>query len=279
MGDSANVFTVLSSAGQVRMQTRSVDGGNSLLSASVVAAAPYWVRVVRSGDVFSGYVSTNSISWTLVDTQTVLMGSDLQACLASSSNVVQQSSVTVFEGVSVLPAPWTASDIGNVLPGFSSYYNKFILTAAGSGIGSTSDEGHFMCQPFTGDGSITARVSSVDNVGAAYQAGVMFRQSLTTNSRYSYMYVSNSGSAYNYYRTTVGGTTSSVAIARTIPQWVRMTKSGDNYLSLVSSDGITWTGVRTNSITMGTTPYACLVASSRVAATKGEAVFENVSVG
>jgi hypothetical protein len=66
-------------------QRRASTGGTTT-STSAAGAAPYWVRVVRSGTTFSAYVSTTGSSWTLVGTQTISMGSTVYAGLALTSH-------------------------------------------------------------------------------------------------------------------------------------------------------------------------------------------------
>jgi hypothetical protein len=68
----------------------------------VAATLPYWIKVSRSGSVFSSYVSADGVSWTQVGTaQTVTMGQNVYIGLAvSSGNAASLASVT-FDNVSV----------------------------------------------------------------------------------------------------------------------------------------------------------------------------------
>ncbi len=253
--------------------------GTTLVSTATAASAPRWVRVTRAGNVFSGFVSADSVTWSLVSSQTISMGNDLQACMGSSSNSASLSADTIYDSVSVVPAPWLPSDIGSLLTGYATFYNnQYRLVSAGAGIGGTSDQGLFLCRQITGDATITARVVSAENVGAVHQAGVMFRESLIATSKYSYMYMASSGAGYHYYRAaTSGGTTAAIA-SFNIPYWVRITKSGNVYSPFVSANGVTWTPIGAVTIPMGTSPYVCLVSSSRNVSARGESIFESVTV-
>jgi len=278
--DSPNAYMVITRGDGSWFQSRS-EAGQALVSTTSAITPAYWLRVVRSGATFSAFRSTDSVSWTSVSSRDIIMPLQTQACLASSSTDLDVTSTTIYEGVSVLPAPWTASDIGTILPSFSSYdetRNRFTLTAAGSGIGGTGDAGHFMCQQIVGDGSITARVVSVQSVGAITQAGVMFRQTLATGSRFMYMYMPSSGNAFSYYRATTNGGHTATAVARSAPYWVRIEKVGSLFTSYVSADGISWAVVSSVNLAIGDNPYACLVSSSRTPTALAETIYENVSV-
>merc|ERR1712000_53124 len=142
------------------------------------------------------------------------------------------------------------------------------------GISGRADSAHAMCQKLTGDGTITARVKSIQAVGGTYQAGVMFRQTMNADSRFSYMYIPSSGYAYNFYRASPGGTVVDVRTSGNAPYWVRIVKEGNVYTSYRSSDGNSWSAVRSVTLQMGEAPYACLAASSRSSSKAGESVFD-----
>merc|ERR1712137_286196 len=276
---STFAFTGINPTTGAVIQSRTSANGAS--SGSVVDAgvsSPYWVRVVRSGNAFSQFISTDSATWTQVGTQTITMNTIAEACLASTSGSMEENTLALYDGVSVLPAPWRASDVGNPLTGFSRVEgSQYVLTASGSGIGGTSDSGHFMCQQWTGDGTITARVVSI-NAGDTYKAGVMFRETMTDDSPFSYMYVPSSGYAYNQWRSTTASTASATRTNGRAPYWVRLVREGDQYTSYKSADGVTWNQVRVLTLSLGESPFVCLATTAGSASVKAESVFDNVSV-
>jgi PA14 domain/Bacterial Ig domain len=73
-------------------------------------AAPYWVRLVRSGDVFRAYASPDGVDWTLMDEQTIAMSGAIQVGLAVTSHNNGASNEAVFANVSGLfgEPTWTA---------------------------------------------------------------------------------------------------------------------------------------------------------------------------
>jgi hypothetical protein len=62
------------------------DGGSANLDSSVVVAAPYWVKLERFGDTFTGYHSADGSSWSLVGTFDVVMSGSVYIGLAVTSH-------------------------------------------------------------------------------------------------------------------------------------------------------------------------------------------------
>jgi subtilase family serine protease len=101
---------------------------------SPVNALPYWVKLVRSGNTFSGYVSTDGVSWVQVGTtQTITMAQNVYIGLAVSANNNSVLATATFDNVSVnsaaAPAPViTSVSTNSGLPGTQ-------VTITGSGFG------------------------------------------------------------------------------------------------------------------------------------------------
>jgi hypothetical protein len=84
---------------------RTVTGGkngNSLTAGQL----PYWVRVVRSANSFSGYVSPDGTNWTRVGaTQTINMATNVYVGLAGSSSIFSVPCQSYFSNVSISSVP------------------------------------------------------------------------------------------------------------------------------------------------------------------------------
>jgi hypothetical protein len=82
------------------------------------------------------------------------------------------------------------------------------------------------------------------------------------------------------YRTTTGGSSSSIAGTATAaaPYWVKLTRTGNTITTFSSTDGLAWTQVGSINITMGTTVYIGLAASSHVSTQLNTATISNVQV-
>jgi len=82
---------------------RTTTSGTSVNVAGPGGTAPYWVRLIRSGSTFTGYVSTSGTSWTQVGTaQTINMGTNVYIGLPSTNHSSQLSTATC-DNVTVAP--------------------------------------------------------------------------------------------------------------------------------------------------------------------------------
>jgi regulation of enolase protein 1 (concanavalin A-like superfamily) len=148
--------------------------------------------------------------------------------------------------VQSLPDGWSHVDIGSVgKPGSASHVPPaaFTVTGSGSGISGTADEFHYAYQTLTGDGAITARVTSVQNTDASAKAGVMIREALTTGSKHAYMLATPSNGTWLRSRGTSGGASDdSPRVNETFSAiWVRLERVGNTLTGASSTDGVNWT--------------------------------------
>lgn len=81
------VFVMVTPGQGVSMQYRSAAGA-SAINASVQAGpvAPYWLKLVRSGNQFTGYASANGTAWTQLSSVSVPMNAGVAAGLAVTSH-------------------------------------------------------------------------------------------------------------------------------------------------------------------------------------------------
>jgi regulation of enolase protein 1 (concanavalin A-like superfamily) len=63
--------------------------------------APVWVKLHRSGNTFTGYMSTDGVSWTLIATHDIGMTSAVTAGLAVTSKHETTVNTTVFDQLSI----------------------------------------------------------------------------------------------------------------------------------------------------------------------------------
>ena len=142
-----------------------------------------------------------------------------------------------------LPSPWISADIGNVaITGTTHFANDiFTVQASGQRIWGKSDGFHYVYQPLTGDGSITAFVDKPLEAGAWTFAGLMVRESLTDDSRHMMLRVHQSGELWSAWRKNTGGSTSQWRYEATdAGQWVRLVRAGNTIFSYRSLDGLNW---------------------------------------
>jgi len=78
---------------------------------------PYWVRMVRKGNVFEGYISSDGQKWTLISTETIAMGSDIFWGLAVTSHDDTQSTTASFDNITTTTG--TITTLPNTPPIFT----------------------------------------------------------------------------------------------------------------------------------------------------------------
>src|SRR4051812_29097846 len=71
----ASIF--LTSSNGAAFQYRATTSGTSANINTIGPAAPYWLKIVRTGNNFYGYSSPNGLSRTLIGSQTITMGANV----------------------------------------------------------------------------------------------------------------------------------------------------------------------------------------------------------
>jgi regulation of enolase protein 1 (concanavalin A-like superfamily) len=165
----------------------------------------------------------------------------------------------------------------------------FALSAEGADIYGNTDEFKFVYKQLTGDGTIIARVDSIQNANAWSKAGVMIRNTLDANSVHATAVLAASNAAnLNIVeferRTEKGGTTTTTDFNNQYnPYWVKVTRSGSTLTAQLSPDGVNWrsfeadaNNASTATIEMGATVYIGIVVTSHQANTLAAATFSGV---
>jgi regulation of enolase protein 1 (concanavalin A-like superfamily) len=183
-----------------------------------------------------------------------------------------------------LVGAWSSQDIGAVgtAGSWTESGGSHTVKASGADFYGTADAFRFVYQDFTGDVTVTARVSSLENKNSWTKAAVMIRQDLTAGSKNVATVVSPTST--NKYRQQVrnaaGGssTTTSSAASSAIPSWLRLERVGSTFRSYHSSNGTSWTLMATSTVSMTGTVRAGLALTSHVVATLATGVFTNVTL-
>lgn len=194
--------------GTSRQIYRTTAASSSANSSSTVTVKPCWVRLDRTGDVFTASTSTDGISWlTTGTTQTMALSSRVLAGLAVSARSDGSLSTATFDNVSLTGSPtMLGRTVGYVNAQGSDNVSSGVYTVLGSGnaIGGTEDECHFVAAPVTGNFTLTARVVTQSGGAANAQAGVMIREDGNNRVRSLYLgSVANAGTEFLYRDTAV----------------------------------------------------------------------------
>jgi YD repeat-containing protein len=85
---------------------RTSTGASSSYQTGSGGALPYWVKLVRSGGTFTGYASTDGVTWVQVGTtQTISMAQNVYVGLAVSSDVNTSLSTATIDHTTFTPGP------------------------------------------------------------------------------------------------------------------------------------------------------------------------------
>jgi|GEM_PF-5154541 len=196
---------------------------------------------------------------------------------ASTDSAGVQVGVTLDD---ILPAGWTAADLGAVSAAGSTDYieGTYTLSASGAGLATAKDEFHFLSQPWTGDGQITARIASLNGINANSFGGVMFREKATPNSRYALLKLSDKGLALQQRATVGQPLVLKAGPVVAAPRWLRLVRHGLRFTAYTSVDGVQWQQVVSAAGTMGKSIFVGLAASAQADGQIATAVFDHVTI-
>lgn len=100
---SANVFISASPDAGYRFKYRSIFGGQTGNATTGTVAYPnVWVRLKRAGSMFTGYTSTDGITWTLIGWTTVSMSDPIYLGMAAAANATSGTTTAQFRGFSAV---------------------------------------------------------------------------------------------------------------------------------------------------------------------------------
>jgi regulation of enolase protein 1 (concanavalin A-like superfamily) len=282
---SAHAMMLVSAGKGFAFQRRTSTDGLSTSTPAGTGVAPQWLKLTRTGQTIAASISTDGATWTEIGRDTFSMGAGVYVGLAVSSHDATRTATATFDHVSAaqiapLPQGWTASDVGSVGVAGSAQESAgtFTVSGAGADVWSTADAFHYAYTPLSGDGSIVARVDSVENVAAWTKAGVMIRASLDPGSPQAFMLISAGKGLAFQRRVAAGGlSTSTPGDAPTAPQWVKLVRDGQTISAWASADGVAWMFVGQDTFSMAANAYVGLAVSSHDATRLARATFTNVT--
>ena len=285
---AANAAMIVSPGKGLSFQYRTTVGG---LTANIPATgtAPKWLRLVRAGSVVTASTSSDGAAWTKAGSTTITLPSTVQIGLVVTSHSATQTATAVFDRVSVtaaasaaapvLPAGWQTSDIGAVgKAGTASGSGAtFTVSGAGADIWGSADAFRFVYRQLAADGTIVARVATVQNVNAWTKAGVMIRQGLTAGSAHAAIYVSPTKGISFQRRSSSGAATVGTTVTGAAPVYVKLARAGSVVTASTSNDGTTWKTVGRQTLSLGGAAWVGLAVSSHDVTLKATATFDHVT--
>ncbi len=268
----------------VSFQWRSTTGGSTGDVSHSGVAAPYWVKLTRVGNVFSGYYSPDGVTWTQLGTsQTISMATNAYAGLCVTSHDNTQICAATFTNTSVqnVPSPWTAADVGAVgVTGSATVPSTglFQLIGSGAGIGGSADAFTSVTQTESSNCTIIAKVESIQNTNAGAGAGIMVRQSTAAGSYYASLMVTPSNGVVAQWRAAGGSAGTSTVGGITAPIWLKLVYSSGGAYSYRSTNGTSWTQISSRSVGMSGNFMVGLVTTSTNNAVNTTGTIDNISI-
>lgn len=203
--NATDVFEAVTPGNGYAFQYRTATGASaSWPGASIAGTAPEWVKLVRAGNVFTGYVSADGSNWTQAGSLTISMASNVYVGLALTAHDNTQLNISTFDNVSVtvvtvtIPAAPTnvAASAGNAQvsltwtgSGGATSYNIYRSTTAG-GEGSTPHKTGVTTTSYTDTGLPNGtkyyyQVSAVNGAGESARSSEASATPLASGSSYS----------------------------------------------------------------------------------------------
>ncbi|MCM8525088.1 MAG: hypothetical protein NE327_01120, partial [Lentisphaeraceae bacterium] len=119
--DSKHAMSIITPGNGVSLQRRTVTGGASASTSFGGISAPQWVKILRVGDSFTGYFSSEGSVWFPINSVSISMTADVKAGLALTSHDNSQETESIITDVSVKS------------PDESSAVTRFVLVNADTG--------------------------------------------------------------------------------------------------------------------------------------------------
>jgi regulation of enolase protein 1 (concanavalin A-like superfamily) len=98
---SRHVMMVVTAGGFSSYQWRVKPGQNMHNTDGPTTGTPYWVKLVRQGDMFIGYISPDGTNWTHIDSIPVPMNKKLYVGLVVSSHDNAELNSVMFDNVTI----------------------------------------------------------------------------------------------------------------------------------------------------------------------------------
>ena len=180
------------------------------------------------------------------------------------------------------PAPWRHLDVGRVGQPGSAYYAAngiFTISGSGSDIWNTADAFQYVYQTFRGDGTLVARVTSVENTDGYAKAGLMFRETLDPGAANAMAFITpSSGTDFQDRAGQEAVSTYVVGSSVAPPYWLKLERRSSTFSGYGASDGTNWTFLGSMTIPMGGTIYAGLAVTAHNNTALNTTTFDKVQV-
>jgi uncharacterized repeat protein (TIGR01451 family) len=138
---SANAFLAITPVNGINFQRRLSAGADSVDTGPSAGTAPFWLKLLRNGSLFSGYASADGVNWVLIGSDTITMGNSVFFGLALTSHNDAALGTANFDAVTVTAGSIAVPTVSITAPvngaSFSAPANMPITATATAGTGAT----------------------------------------------------------------------------------------------------------------------------------------------
>jgi len=154
----------------------------------------------------------------------------------------------------MVPQDWTIGGVemltlffrGNPQAFVESSPGNIVMSGTGADIYQMTDEFRYAYKRLDGDGSITARIDSIQDTHEWAKAGLMIRSLLEPRCMQVHMVGSPRNRVEWMYRPAAGVVTTEISTevdSTPLPHWVRLTRRGNTFIGEHSADGLNWSSI------------------------------------
>ena len=279
--NAAHVILDLRPTNDLEFMSRPSTGANTTFIATANQVRPVWLKLERAGSTFTASRSADGVTWTVVGSTTMNIATTAYWGLAVTSHDTTQLNTSTFDNVSITLSGFTSQDVGAVGQSGSSTLSgsTWTVNGAGADVWGTADAFQFNYERMTGDGTIVARVTAIENTSTFAKAGIMIRESLNANAAHVILDLRPTNDVELMTRPSTGAQTSYLAGAtQAPPTWLKLQRAGSTITASVSANGTSWTTVGTATLNIAAQAYWGLVVTSHDATQLNTSTFDNVSV-
>jgi regulation of enolase protein 1 (concanavalin A-like superfamily) len=265
--------------GGIEFMSRPSRGMPMSFVAGSASSLPVWLKLQRTGNTFTGYISADGMQWDAVGSTQVSLTNLLPVGLAVTSHDTTELNTATFDHVAATSDQLQDIDIGDTGAVGSVTTDDVTYTVRGSGadIWGTQDAFHFLYVTQVNDANFSANVERLDNTSPFAKAGIMIRASTDPSAAFVIVDVKPDGGIEFMARSINGGETQYIAGAAgsfSVPLSLR--REGST-VSAYILDG--YFGTKIGSIDIDLPPNALigLVVTSHERGTLATATFSGVT--
>jgi regulation of enolase protein 1 (concanavalin A-like superfamily) len=187
---SKHAMSVITPSNGTSFQRRLTTGGTSSHTTISSISAPYWVRIVRSGNTFTAYYSANGSTWTSNGSVTISMSSSVYVGLATTSHNDGTLCSATIDNVTVTSASATVPIAPSNLTASGISTSQINLTWSDN----SADENNFVIEQSLNGVDTWSQIASLSANTTAYSNTGL----IAAKTYYYRVYASNSTGNSNY---------------------------------------------------------------------------------